>query len=169
MKVKDQLRMRREQLGVTVHELADRLGVSAQAVRHWESGRSFPGKTKTGAIEEALSFTIDWTEGARAGSHRAQSGALIDPNDVALLLQIGRLPPPAKALIGDLIDMCLDMHGEPSPIERSHEAPAASFYEDRKKGDSESATRTSTRPQPSPRGAAQPEEGKRPSTRRKAA
>lgn len=107
MKVKDQLKLRREQLGVSVNELAKRLGVSAQSVRYWEQGRSFPGKSKTSALESALSFNIDWTEGAKAAQNRSQISALIDPNDVALLLQIARLPPPAKALIGDLVEMHL--------------------------------------------------------------
>jgi transcriptional regulator with XRE-family HTH domain len=107
MKVKDQIKLRREQLGITVNELAKRLGTSAQSIRHWENGRSFPGKSKTNALETALSFNIDWTEGSRAAEKRSQISGMIDPNDVALLLQISRLPPPAKALIGDLVDMHL--------------------------------------------------------------
>ena len=108
MKVKDQIRMRREQLGISVSELARRLGVSAQAVRYWEAGRSFPGKSKTTALESALSFNVDWTEGSRAASRRLPVQSLIDPNDVALLLQIARLPPPAKSLIGSLVRMHLE-------------------------------------------------------------
>lgn len=131
MKVKDQLKVRREQLGISVNELAKRLGVSAQAVRHWENGRSFPGKSKTGALETALSFNIDWTEGARTSAQRPQVASLIDPNDVALLLQIARLPPPAKALIGNLVDMHLNaLEGGGRVIaERIKESPARPFYD----------------------------------------
>lgn len=131
MKVKDQLKVRREQLGISVNELAKRLGVSAQAVRHWENGRSFPGKSKTVALEDALSFKLDWTEGAHATSGRPQASSLIDPNDVALLLQIARLPPPAKALIASLVDMHLDALGvtKEVAVERIKESPARPFYD----------------------------------------
>ena len=96
MRVKDQLKVRREQLGISVNELAKRLGVSAQAIRHWENGRSFPGKSKTEALETALGFHLDWTEGARAAGQRPSATSLIDPSDVELLLKIARLPPPAS-------------------------------------------------------------------------
>lgn len=132
MKVKDQLKVRREQLGISVNELAKRLGVSSQAIRHWENGRSFPGKSKTSALETALSFNIDWTEGARASGSRSQAASLIDPNDVELLLKIARLPTPAKALFGSLVDLhlnALDV-GRPVISERIKESPARPFYDE---------------------------------------
>lgn len=131
MRVKDQLKVRREQLGVSVQELAKRLGVSAQAIRHWENGRSFPGKSKTAALEAALSFNIDWTEGSRAAAQRQQAASLIDPNDVELLLKIARLPPPAKALFGSLVDLHLNAldGGRPVISERIKESPSRPFYE----------------------------------------
>lgn len=131
MKVKDQLKIRREQLGISVNELAKRLGVSGQAIRHWESGRSFPGKSKTTALETALSFSIDWTEGARTTGQKVAPGSLIDPNDVELLLKIARLPPPAKALFGSLVDLHLNALDEGGAVisERIKESPARPFYE----------------------------------------
>jgi transcriptional regulator with XRE-family HTH domain len=129
MKVKDQIRVRREQLGVSVNELAKRLGVSSQAIRHWENGRSFPGKSKTNALEVALSFNVDWTEGSRVAAKRSQISGLIDPNDVSLLLQIAHLPPPAKALISDLVEMHLKAlnGGELPKTERIKEIAARPF------------------------------------------
>lgn len=147
MKVKDQLKIRREQLGVTVNELAKRLGVSAQAVRHWENGRSFPGKSKTAALETALSFSIDWTEGARAANPKMPASSLINPNDVTLLLQIARLPPPAKALIANLVDMHLDAlgHYKEGIVERISESPVRPFYETKtESGDSIGSTHQTT-------------------------
>jgi transcriptional regulator with XRE-family HTH domain len=143
MKVKDQLRMRRQQLGISVSELAKRLDVSAQAVRYWESGRSFPGKAKTAALESALSFNIDWTEGARAASKRISASALIDPNDVGLLLQIARLPPPAKALVADLVRMHLEALGqEPgASLPRIVESSARPFLEQESKPSAGDAAR----------------------------
>lgn len=105
MKVSDQIKVRREQLGVSVNELAKRLGVSGQSVRHWEHGRSYPGKAKIAALESALSFTLDWTEGSRVAAGRPGVSALIDQADIDLLLLICRLPPPAKTLISDLVKM----------------------------------------------------------------
>ena len=105
MKVSDQIKIRREQLGVSVNELAKRLGVSGQSIRHWEHGRSYPGKAKIAALETALSFTLDWTEGTRAAAGRPGVSALIDQADIDLLLLICRLPPPAKVLMADLVKM----------------------------------------------------------------
>lgn len=105
MKVSDQIKVRREQLGVSVNELAKRIGVSGQSIRHWENGRSYPGKSKIAALETALSFNIDWTEGSRAASGRSGVSALIDQADIDLLLLICRLPPPAKVLFADLVKM----------------------------------------------------------------
>lgn len=105
MKVSDQIKVRREQLGVSVSELAKRIGVSGQSIRHWENGRSYPGKAKISALETALSFNIDWTEGSRAASGRSGVSALIDQADIDLLLLICRLPPPAKVLFSDLVKM----------------------------------------------------------------
>lgn len=167
MKVKDQLRMRRTQLGISVGELAKRLGVSAQAVRHWENGRSFPGKSKTAALETALSFNIDWTEGARAGAKRPNVNSLIDPNDVALLLQIARLPPPAKALIGDLVQMHLEALGTGTEgLERIKESSARPFFE-REQGEDRAVE--AARPQERARKTSSKRPVNRHSTRRKAA
>jgi transcriptional regulator with XRE-family HTH domain len=107
MKIGEQIRARREQLGVSVNELANRAGVSAQAVRYWESSRSFPGKSKAPGVEAALSFTLDWTEGKRVNPAQPQMASLVEREDVELLLVLGRLPEPFKKLIGDLARMHL--------------------------------------------------------------
>lgn len=165
MKVKDQLKVRREQLGISVNELAKRLGVSAQAVRHWENGRSFPGKSKTAALETALSFNIDWTEGARAAAQRPQAASLIDPNDVELLLKIARLPPPAKALFGSLVDLHLDAMagGKPSISERIKESPARPF---RHNETTEEISRVSAGKVGAAKGKATPHHGEKATTKR---
>lgn len=130
MKVKDQIRVRREQLGISVNQLAKSVGVSSQSIRHWEAGRSFPGKSRLAALESALSITIDWTEGTRAAPGRKGISALIDQGDIDLLLLICRLPAPAKALIGDLVRMhvaALDGGRKVAP-ERISEGPVTSFH-----------------------------------------
>lgn len=107
MKVGEQIRARREQLGVSVNELAKRVGVSAQAVRYWESSRSFPGKSKAPDVESALSFSLDWTEGKRVNPARPHMASLVDRGDVELLLTLSRLPAPFKQLMGELAHMHL--------------------------------------------------------------
>jgi transcriptional regulator with XRE-family HTH domain len=107
MQIKDQIRARREQLGVSVNELAKRLGVSSQAIRHWESGRSFPGKSKAPGVEAALSFTLDWTQGKRADATKSQMAALLGQGDIDLLMLLCRLPAPFKALLTNLAQMHL--------------------------------------------------------------
>lgn len=134
MKVKDQIKVRREQLGISIEELAKRLGVSGQAVRYWEAGRSFPGKAKAADLEVALSMNIDYTEGAREERNHKPMSALIDQSDTDLLLQICRLPQPAKKLIGDLVRMhiaALD-GGRKSFSERVTEGPVPSFQQKQK-------------------------------------
>lgn len=108
MQIKDQIRARREQLGISVAELAKRVGVSGQAIRHWESGRSFPGKSKAPSVETALSFTLDWTEGRKASAVQPQMAALIEQGDINLLLLLCRLPAPFKALLTELAQAQLD-------------------------------------------------------------
>ena len=101
MKIKDQIRARREQLGVSIVQLAERLGVTDQAVRYWESGRSNPGKSMAQRLEEQLDFHLDWTEGARHSGDRSTINALIDQTDIDLLLLICKLPFDAKNLLGE--------------------------------------------------------------------
>lgn len=103
MKVKDQLRLRMEELGVSVKELSERLDVSDQTVRHWLSGRSFPGKGKTAALNLALNFVIDYSEGrspsspAGGDSGGATVGSL-QQTDIETLMAITRMPPDLKLM-----------------------------------------------------------------------
>jgi transcriptional regulator with XRE-family HTH domain len=114
MRVSEQIRARREQLGVTVRELAKRAKVSEQAVRHWEGGRSFPGKATARRVESALSFTIDWTEGKSTQGRPVGANALIGQEDVELLLVLVRLPPPVKKMFADLASAFVLSH-KPRP------------------------------------------------------
>ncbi|MEO8297081.1 MAG: helix-turn-helix transcriptional regulator [Burkholderiales bacterium] len=102
MKIKDQIRSRREKLGMSALELANRSEVSETAVRWWESGRSSPSRRKAKLLEVALSFQLDWTEGAAPAGSAATAASSIDPTDVELLLSICRLPHDAKQLMSQL-------------------------------------------------------------------
>lgn len=108
MKIKDQIKSRREQLGVTVNELARRVGVSHQSVRHWEAGRSFPGKAKAPKLEDALSFRLDWTQGVRSRRERPDATALLDQADIEIMLVIRRLPMSVKMTMVELANLYLE-------------------------------------------------------------
>ena len=129
MKVSHQIRSRREAANMSVSALAQRIGVTEQAVRHWESGRSYPGKATARAIEEALEFRIDWTEGAHTGGEAASATAMINPRDLDLLLLICRLPADFKAVVESLAGMHLKAIEGSRFVERDTTSPVGSFRE----------------------------------------
>ena len=137
MKVKDQIRARRDQLGVTVAELARRIGVCPQSVRHWEAGRSFPGKSKAPRLEDALSFRLDWTEGVKSRVDRPDIMSLLDDEDIKILLVISRLPVPVKRTIQEISAQFLAaLDGRGAFVHRESERPPGPFVEG-KRNDSE--------------------------------
>ena len=81
--------------------LADRVGISEMAVRHWESGRSFPSKSKASLVEEALGFRLDWSEGASHVGAGKTAAAMFDQSDLELMMRISRLPMRAKLAIAE--------------------------------------------------------------------
>lgn len=107
MKVGQQIQVRMDQLGVSVSELAKRIGVSGQAVRHWISGRSFPGKRHAPALERALSFTLDYTEGRARQSGSETAASMMDRQDIELMLLISRLSPAMRIALRRLVEASL--------------------------------------------------------------
>ena len=51
------IRKRRQELGLTLQQLADRLQVAESTVVHWETGKHYP-KRKLGAIEAVLGMDL---------------------------------------------------------------------------------------------------------------
>jgi transcriptional regulator with XRE-family HTH domain len=131
MRIKDQIRAMRDRRGVTVVELAGRLGVSDQAVRYWEAGRSYPSKKIAAQIERELDFRIDWSEGEEHSGDRATANALIDQRDIDLLLLICRLPSAVKLLLADLARAYLEAanRGGRTIQDREETAPVPPFEE----------------------------------------
>ena len=119
MKIKDQIRSMRDRRNMTVTALADAVGVSDQAVRYWEAGRSYPSKKLASRVEAALDFRLDWSEGEQHSGDRTTANALIDQQDIDLLLLICRLPYGFKGALGNLVRAALD------------EAPAVRDTQDR--------------------------------------
>lgn len=107
MLVKDQLRVRMEQLKVGVPELAKRIGVSNQSVRHWLSGRSFPGKRHLPELERALSFKLDFSEGDTLTTSQTVE-ATLQQTDIELFLMIQRMPPDVKVQLARLMQVMIE-------------------------------------------------------------
>lgn len=65
MTIAELIKTRREALGMTQEELAEKLEVSRQAVSKWETGLSVPGNDNRAALSELLGVT-DWPEAEEA-------------------------------------------------------------------------------------------------------
>lgn len=148
MKIKDQIKARREQLGVSVLELARRVGVSGQAVRNWELGKAHPAKNKAALVESALSFVLDWTEGTKPASVWPQMAALINPRDIELLMLFGRLPPQYKEILESLAKLHLAaiIGDKRSFTSRVDEQPVPAFNSKEKGRSIDSALPKRTKP-----------------------
>lgn len=140
MKIKDQIRARREQLGMSIVQLAEKLGVTDQAVRYWEAGRSNPGKNMARRLEGQLDFNLDWTEGARHSGDRSTINALIDQHDIDLLLLICRLPFDAKNLLGEFARVHLRALEGRTIEERETTAKIPPFLEKKQHADKKTNT-----------------------------
>ena len=142
MKVSHQIRHQRESLNLSVSEVASRVGVSDQAVRHWESGRSYPSKAKAREIERALEFTIDWSEGERsAGEGLGSSTAMINPRDLDLLLLLCRLPGDFKRSLEEVASLHLKAIEGGRFSEREQTSPVGTFSDREKHGSTEAPKR----------------------------
>ncbi len=60
MNTAQRLQQLRKEKGLSQEELAERLGVSRQAVSKWESGQSVPDVEKIVAVSELFGVTTDW-------------------------------------------------------------------------------------------------------------
>lgn len=147
MKVGQQIQIRMDQLGVSVAELARRVGVSGQAVRHWIQGRSFPGKRHAPAVEQALSFNLDYTEGAGRRQGREDASSMMERNDVELMLLMARLEPEVKLAIRRLAEALLAAQKSPVPAFSGKSKPAAvePFFEREKSGSNQEIKRSRKR------------------------
>lgn len=105
MLVKDQIRMQMDRLGVSHRELAKRIGTSEQTARFWTAGRSYPAKKRIPAIEQALSFKLDFSEGSKEQGPTVSSA--MEAADIELFLKLRRLPPTVRLVFEQLVDVYL--------------------------------------------------------------
>lgn len=120
MQIKDQIRAAREGLGMEMRELAQRANVVEQAVRHWESGRSYPRRSTEPLVEAALGIKLDYSHEDR-DKKKLDVGAFT-ADDMGLLMVLCKLPTRAKRLFGEL--MRLHLEAVEPPPEAPDELPA---------------------------------------------
>lgn len=60
MKLQDKILYCRKKAGLTQEELAEKIGVSRQAVSKWETGDALPEVNKLRLLAQALGVTADW-------------------------------------------------------------------------------------------------------------
>ena len=102
MLVKDQLKVRMDQLEMTPTELARRVGVSGQSVRHWLDGRNYPTKAKTHLLQQALSFKLDYSEGSSVEGVTVEE--TLRRADASLIIAISKMPPDIRLALSRLTE-----------------------------------------------------------------
>ena len=60
MNIADRIKISRKRRGISQEELADKMGVSRQAISKWESGQSFPDIDKIVLLSEYFDVTTDY-------------------------------------------------------------------------------------------------------------
>ena len=60
MNIADRIKILRKRSGISQEELADKMGVSRQAISKWESGQSFPDIDKIVLLSEYFDVTTDY-------------------------------------------------------------------------------------------------------------
>jgi transcriptional regulator with XRE-family HTH domain len=108
MQVKDQIKLRMSQLKFTYEDVAGGLGVSEQTVRHWCSGRNFPGKRHTVALESLLDFKLDFSEGASDDLSPREKvigeiATSLDNVDLETMQAISKLPKALRQQVSALV------------------------------------------------------------------
>ena len=82
MKLSEKIAGERKKLGWSQEELAERLGVSRQAVSKWESGQSVPDLTKILKLSEVFGVTTDYLlKETEQGRSEAQRNVEEDPSE----------------------------------------------------------------------------------------
>lgn len=123
MLIKDQIRLRMNELGITAVGLAKTLNVRPMTVRHWLHGRSHPSKPKIAELEAALSCHLDFSEGQ--GPQRPDITSLLRDSDLEFLITMRKLPVDVRNLLMQLAKAYVK-HEETAPfLERKQEPEEA--------------------------------------------
>lgn len=121
MQLKDQISIARHRSGLSLKDLAGRVGVSETAVRSWEAGRTRPRRSAHSRIEEVLGVELDWVERVV----RSGDAVVYQEAEEHLMRDILRLAAPKRRLIEELVSSLLSGHAEPATQTRSAPITAA--------------------------------------------
>lgn len=109
MTIADRIHNLRKMKNISQEELADKLGVSRQAVSKWESEQSTPDMEKIIILSEYFEVTTDYLlKGIESDEREKESESEIDANIFTLIVT-------ALNFIGILI-ACFVIYGEHNPI-----------------------------------------------------
>lgn len=93
MEMKEIIVIRRKELGLTLEEVANRVGVSRTTVQRWEKGvLQNPGRDKIAALAAALQvapeYLLGWTDdpGLKMEQDLAAATAGLTPDEIASVL-----------------------------------------------------------------------------------
>jgi transcriptional regulator with XRE-family HTH domain len=91
------IRKRRQVLGMTQQDLADRLGVAKSTVSNWESGKHFPLRY-LGAVEHVLGISLEGEQPPPVISPqlRRMVGALTEEERNWLLAELAKVSEPPE-------------------------------------------------------------------------
>lgn len=89
------IRKRRQVLGLTQQELADKLHVAKSTVANWESGKHFPLRY-LGAVEQALGIDLDVTAPPVDPRLQRMIDGLTPEEKAHVIAQLTGQPPPAN-------------------------------------------------------------------------
>ena len=70
MKINQMIRVKRKELALTQEQIAERLGVSAQAVHKWEKGIGYPDITVLPALARLLKYGFKYADVLSGGFER---------------------------------------------------------------------------------------------------
>lgn len=117
LKIADNIRKYRKEAGLTQENLAERFGVSFQAVSRWENGTTYPDIELLPAIAEFFGVGIDELMGATKEERKKASdhyylrlNRTVDPKErLALLHEIHREYPKDATIIWNLCNITEDL------------------------------------------------------------
>lgn len=113
LKISENIRKHRKEAGLTQEQLAERFGVSFQAVSRWENGTTYPDIELIPSIAEFFGIAIDELMGATKEDRKQASedyylrlNRTIDPEErISLLHEIHREYPNDATIIWNLLNV----------------------------------------------------------------
>ena len=117
LKISENIRKYRKEAGLTQEQLAERFGVSFQAVSRWENGTTYPDIELLPAIAEFFGVGIDELMGATKEDRKEASedyylrlNRTVDPKErLSLLHEIHREYPKDATIIWNLCQITEDL------------------------------------------------------------